>query len=145
MIEPKDDPLMTELRALPREDVTPKALARIRAESISRIHGAATTRFGRRVERFWTEFMELPASAMVVFAYLFWVVHTIPPSQAEHSAESAVLPASAAQTATRVVRARPLKAAARATRLWTRHFRGLFEQRKRMRKAARRRRSYLAR
>jgi hypothetical protein len=59
-----------ELAGLPSADVTPEAAARMRAAALARFAGRPTG-----FERLWTDFIELPATALVVAVHLIWAVH----------------------------------------------------------------------
>ncbi|MHB8417394.1 MAG: hypothetical protein ACYDCL_04925 [Myxococcales bacterium] len=61
------DDLMEKLTSLPRPDVSAATAERIRIAALARFGASAA-------ERLWTERIELPATALIVAAYLAWAV-----------------------------------------------------------------------
>jgi hypothetical protein len=66
-----------QLARLPRLDVTAEAVARIRRAAMASLRRESETApsVGSRLERFWTRFIELPSTALVVLVYLVWAVN----------------------------------------------------------------------
>ncbi|HUB09615.1 MAG TPA: hypothetical protein VMB50_21600 [Myxococcales bacterium] len=79
-----------DLAGLPSADVAPEAAARMRAAALVRFSGRPTG-----FDRLWTDFFELPATALVVAVHLIWAVH------AASTPAAAALPAFAARDSVR--------------------------------------------
>ena len=66
-----------QLARLPRLDVSAEVAARIRHAAMASLQreSEAAPSVGSRLERFWTRFIELPSTALVVLVYLVWAVN----------------------------------------------------------------------
>ena len=67
------DPL-EELTRLPQLDVSAETAARIRHAALVSLRADSSPTWAIRFERFWTSFVELPSTALVVIVYLVWAV-----------------------------------------------------------------------
>jgi hypothetical protein len=76
------DPL-EELARLPQLDVSPETAARIRDAALASPKADAAPGWAVRFERFWTSFIELPSTALVVIVYLVWAVQAASGSPSE--------------------------------------------------------------
>ena len=78
MKDPIDDPLLRELGRLPRQDLDPAATERIRALGKAALQAPPEQAdWAERLEAIWTDFVELPMSAVVIAAYLVWAVNGV--------------------------------------------------------------------
>jgi hypothetical protein len=72
-----EDKLWTKLSELPSRDVDNATASRIRDRSLAVLRGRQPSpgaHWTQRVERFWTDFVELPMTALIIIACSSWLL-----------------------------------------------------------------------
>jgi hypothetical protein len=84
MSAPIKDPVWTRISQIPRRDVDEATQARIRDRALAALTSGVPSRslaLAHRIERIWTDFFELPMTALVIVACMAWLLQgTLTPS-----------------------------------------------------------------
>jgi hypothetical protein len=77
MSAPIKDPVWTRISQIPRRDVDEATQARIRDRALAGLTSRVPARslaLAARIERIWTDFFELPMTALVIVACMAWLL-----------------------------------------------------------------------